>query len=98
MDSLHDRYVYKHESKNRWLFMCNEDIEGLGWCIGNNLEEYWYCKIIHLQKTDMKLECNLIFFVPFFSLDSRSTANEPWMAGELLYYNDRTMKASISCE
>ena len=79
--------------------MCNEDIEGLGWCIGNNLEEYWYCKIIHTSPKDRyETGMQFDFFVPFFSLDSRSTVNEPWMAGELLYYNDRTMKASISCE
>ena len=43
------------------------------------------------------MQFDLIFSVLSFALDSGSMANEPWLAGVLSFWNNRTMTATISC-
>ena len=40
-----DRHVYKHESRERWLFAC-EGFEGLEWCLGNDstFQTFYYAE------------------------------------------------------
>ena len=54
------RHMYKHESENNWIGICNGSHLGSGWCIGDDstFTNYEYRKIIQLKKTDIKVECN----------------------------------------
>ena len=97
MIQVNDRNVYKHVSKNALIFMCRGKNQGLGWCLCSNdcstFKRYSYGKIMHLKKQEMKVE----YSFSSFSLESGSTANEPWQAGTYTFWEDSNKKAIIAC-
>ena len=48
---------------------------------------------MHLKKQEMKVE----YSFSSFSLESGSTANEPWQAGTYTFWEDSNKKAIIAC-
>ena len=54
-----DHYVYKHESKDRYIGICEGNIYN-GWCITNDStlgrNAYYHGKIKLLKKSKMKVE------------------------------------------
>ena len=84
------RHVYKHESDDRWIGMCPGQWLGrLGWCIGisSTMETKGpvaYGKIMHLKKTEMKVECyfKLILILNlFFSFNFQNQDQQPVSPG-----------------
>ena len=78
-----------------------EKSEALDGALGKIPHSGGFCMVSKIsdntpQTIEMKLECNLIVCLSF-ALDSGSMAYEPWRAGALSYWNDSTMKATISC-
>ena len=82
---VRDRHVYKHESADYWIAMCPGPYHGrLGWCLGSRVpmetkSPVYYGKIMHVKKTEMKVECYfkliLILSLFFFPLTFRIRIN-----------------------
>ena len=83
--------MYKHESRdNKWIAMCPGPYRGrLGWCIGTEStmetkSPVYYGKIMHVKKTEMKVECYLkliLILILFFSFNFQNQDQQPMSPG-----------------
>ena len=91
-----DRNIYKHKTKDNWIFVCQAKINGLDCAYDSTFQKYSYGKNTHLINWETKVEFNFHFLS--FSLGSGSKTDEPWQAKTYKLHDGSNKKAVISCE
>ena len=96
---VRDRHVYKHESNDRWIYSCQGPNLGLGWCLTNDstfASTDVFGKIMHLKKTEMKVECYfklISILILFFSFNFQNQDQQLMSPGRQGLLNFIMMKA-----